>query len=73
MGLLFFFFMPFFGIAVGAAVGALVGHYSDNYGIDKHFMDRVGDQVTEGTSALFLLTGKAMVDKVSEAVKKSEA
>ena len=34
-------------------------------------MDRVSAQVTEGPSALFLLTGKAVVDKVSDAVKNS--
>jgi uncharacterized membrane protein len=71
-GMLFglLFFVPFFGLAVGAAVGALAGHYSD-YGIDKDFMDKVSAQVTEGTSALFLLTGKVVIDKVSDAVKKS--
>ncbi|KPK13079.1 MAG: hypothetical protein AMJ56_03710 [Anaerolineae bacterium SG8_19] len=71
-GMLFglLFFVPFFGMAVGAAVGALVGHYSD-YGIDKDFMDQVSAQVTEGTSALFLLTGKVVMDKVSDAVKQS--
>ena len=71
-GMLFglIFFIPFFGMAVGAAMGALVGHYS-NYGISKDFIDKVGAQVTEGTSALFLLTGKVVIDKVSDAVKKS--
>lgn len=71
-GMLFglIFFIPFFGMAVGAAMGALAGHYS-NYGIDKDFIDKVSDQVTEGTSALFLLTGKVVIDKVSDAVKKS--
>jgi len=71
-GMLFglLFFVPFFGMAVGAAMGALAGHYSD-YGIDKDFMDSVSAQVTEGTSALFLLTGKVVEDKVSDAVKKS--
>ena len=56
--------------AGGAAMGALAGHYSD-YGIDKDFMDSVSAQVTEGTSALFLLTDKVVIDKVSDAVKKS--
>jgi uncharacterized membrane protein len=72
-GMLFglIFFVPFFGMAVGAALGALAGHYS-KYGIDKDFIDQVSDQVTEGTSALFLLTGKVVIDKVSEAVKRSD-
>ena len=69
-GMLFglIFFVPFFGMAVGAAMGALTGKFSD-YGIDDDFIKSVGQQVTEGTSALFLMTSDAVVDKVSEAVK----
>jgi uncharacterized membrane protein len=71
-GMLFglLFFMPFLGMAVGAATGALAGHFS-NYGIDKDFMDKLKAQVTEGTSALILMTGKVVMDKVSAAVKDS--
>jgi uncharacterized membrane protein len=67
-GLLFglIFFIPIFGLAIGAATGALVGHFSD-YGINDDFIKEVRDKVTEGTSALFLLSGKATLDKVSEA------
>ena len=67
-GLLFglLFFMPFFGMAVGAAVGALAGHFSD-YGIDDDFIKEVKSEVTEGTSALFLLTDDVTVDKVEAA------
>ena len=67
-GMLFglLFFMPFFGMAVGAAIGALAGHYSD-YGIDDKFIKEVQSEVTEGTSALFLLTSDATVDKVEAA------
>ncbi len=69
-GLLFglLFFVPFFGLAVGAAVGALMGHFAD-YGIDESFIDQVRSKVTVGTSALFLLTSGAVVDKVAAAVK----
>ena len=69
-GMLFglIFFVPFFGMAIGAAMGALTGKFSD-YGIDDDFIKSVGQQVTEGTSALFLMTSDAVVDKVSEAVK----
>ena len=69
-GMLFglIFFIPFFGMAVGAAIGALVGKFSD-YGIDDDFIKSVGAKVTEGTSALFLMTSGAVVDKVSDAVK----
>ena len=71
-GLLFglIFFIPFFGMAVGAAVGALAGHFS-NAGIDKDFIKTAQDKVTEGTSALFLMTDGAVMDKVTDAVKKS--
>ncbi|MDH3675398.1 MAG: DUF1269 domain-containing protein [Anaerolineae bacterium] len=67
-GMLFglLFFIPFFGLAVGAATGALIGHFSD-YGIDDKFIKEVRSEVTEGTSALFLLTASATVDKVQDA------
>ena len=72
-GLLFglLFFMPFFGMAVGAAIGALAGHYSD-YGIDDKFIKEVQSEVTEGTSALFLLTSDATVDKVEAAFEGTQ-
>lgn len=69
-GMLFglIFFVPFFGLAVGAAMGALSGHFAD-YGIDDDFIEGVREKVTEGTSALFLLTSDAVVDKVQDAFK----
>ena len=69
-GMLFglIFFVPFFGLAIGAAMGALSGKFAD-YGIDDNFIKQTRDQVTEGTSALFLLTSGAVTDKVAEAVK----
>jgi uncharacterized membrane protein len=69
-GMLFglLFFVPFFGMAVGAAMGALAGHFAD-YGISDDFIKQVRSQVTEGTSALFLLTDQVTIDKVSEAFK----
>ncbi len=67
-GMLFgwIFFVPIFGMAMGAAMGALSGHFSD-YGINDDFIKEVQSKVTEGTSALFLMTGAATLDKVSEA------
>ena len=67
-GMLFglLFFMPFLGLAVGAAIGALTGHFAD-YGIDDKFIKEVQSEVTVGTSALFLLTSDATVDKVEDA------
>ena len=69
-GMLFglIFFVPFFGMAVGAAMGALSGKFAD-YGINDKFIEEVRSQVTEGTSALFLLTSGAVTDKVAEAFK----
>ena len=69
-GMLFglIFFVPFFGLAVGAAMGALSGKFAD-YGIDDNFIKQMRDKVTEGTSALFLLTTGATLDKVVDAVK----
>ncbi len=71
-GMLFglIFFIPFFGMAVGAAMGALTGHFS-NYGIDKGFIEQAQAKVTEGTSAVFLMTSDAVSDKVTDAVKSS--
>ena len=69
-GMLFglIFFVPFFGLAVGAAMGALSGKMAD-YGIDDDFIKGVRDQITEGTSGLFLLTRDAVQDKVADALK----
>ncbi len=69
-GMLFglIFFVPFFGLAVGAAFGALGGAMAD-YGISDEFIKKTRDQVTEGTSALFLMTSDAVQDKVLEELK----
>lgn len=69
-GMLFglIFFVPFFGLAIGAAMGALAGRFAD-YGIDDGFIKSVRDQVTEGTSALFLMSSNATVDRVAEEFK----
>jgi uncharacterized membrane protein len=69
-GMLFglIFFVPFFGMAIGALLGALSGHFAD-YGIDERFVKDVRAKVTEGTSALFLLTSDAVADRVIEAAK----
>jgi uncharacterized membrane protein len=72
-GLLFglLFFIPVFGLAVGAAMGALGGKMAD-YGINDEFIKKVRDQVTEGTSALFLMTSGAVQDKVLAELKGQE-
>jgi uncharacterized membrane protein len=67
-GLLFglIFFVPLLGAAIGAASGALAGSLSD-VGIDDNFINRVRDQITPGTSALFLLSSDAVIDKLRDA------
>lgn len=69
-GMLFglIFFVPLLGMAVGAAFGALGGSMSD-VGIDDEFIKKTKEKVTEGTSALFLLTSDAVTDKVVEQLK----
>lgn len=62
------FFVPLFGAAMGAAIGGLSGSMAD-VGIDDEFIKKVRDQVTEGTSALFLLSSDAVMDRVKEAVE----
>jgi uncharacterized membrane protein len=71
-GLLFglLFFIPLIGLAVGAAAGALAGSLTD-VGIDDDFIRTVRQQVTPGTSALFVMTSDAVLDKVEEAFKGS--
>ncbi len=59
------FAAPLFGMAVGAAFGALGGSFKD-YGIDDDFIKQVRGKVTEGTSALFLMTSDAVMDRVVE-------
>lgn len=72
-GMLFglIFFVPFFGLAIGAAMGALGGKMAD-YGIDDNFIKQTREKVTEGTSALFLLTSDAVMDRVADELKGLE-
>jgi len=69
-GMLFglIFLVPFFGLAVGAAFGALGGAFAD-YGIDDAFIKKTRERITEGKSALFLMTKDEVLDKVSEEMK----
>lgn len=70
-GMLFglIFFVPLLGMAIGAAMGALTGAFAD-VGIDDNFIKQVRDKVTEGTSALFLMTSNVVTDRVLEAVRE---
>lgn len=66
------FFMPLLGAAVGAAAGALGGKMAD-VGIDDDFIDSVKSKVTPGSSALFLLSADAVVDRVKDAFPNGHA
>ncbi|MCU0526042.1 MAG: DUF1269 domain-containing protein [Elainella sp. Prado103] len=72
-GMLFglIFFTPLLGLIVGATAGAVSGRFTD-YGIDDSFIQDLQSKVTEGTSALFLLTGQVTVDKVEAAFTAEE-
>lgn len=61
----FIFLMPFLGAAVGAAAGAAGGALTD-VGIDDDLIRNIRARLTPGTSALFLLTSDAVVDKVRD-------
>jgi len=58
------FFVPIFGLVAGAAAGAVSGALAD-VGIDDDFIKQIRERVTEGTSALFLMTEHAVVDRVT--------
>lgn len=60
------FLVPLIGMAVGAASGALAGSLTD-IGIDDGFIRETRARVTEGTSALFLLSSDAVLDRVQAA------
>ncbi len=66
-GMLFglIFLAPIAGAVVGAASGAAAGAFSD-IGIDDDFIEHVRDQVTPGTSALFVMSSNAVVDKLED-------
>src|SRR4030095_1645002 len=68
-GLLFgrLFFVPFLGLAIGAGMGAITGALSD-VGIDDEMIKKLREQLTPGTSALFLMSANAAVDTVADEV-----
>jgi len=73
-GMLFglIFLVPLLGAAIGAAMGALTGALTD-VGIDDDFIKRVREKVTPGTSALFVLTSDAVLDRVADEFRGTHA
>ena len=73
-GLLFglLFFVPLLGAAVGAAAGGFAGSLGD-VGIDDDFIRRVRLEITPGTSALFVMSSDAVMDRVQDAFKGMDA
>lgn len=70
-GMLFgiLFLVPLLGMALGAAMGALSGSMRD-VGINDDFIRECREKITEGTSALFLMTTDATKDRVIDAMKQ---
>ena len=62
------FFNPLLGAAAGAGAGAVSGKLAD-IGINDQFMKDLGETITSGSSALFVLVRKATPDKVMDALK----
>ncbi len=59
------FFVPILGAAVGAAGAAAVTSLR-HVGIDEKFIKQVRESVTEGTSALFLLSSSGVEDRIRQ-------
>jgi uncharacterized membrane protein len=56
---------PLFGAVAGAGAGALSGALGD-IGIDDAFMKQLGEALTPGSSALFLVVGKRKSDELEK-------
>jgi uncharacterized membrane protein len=63
--------VPILGLAIGAGAGALFGSLAD-VGISDSFINTVREKVTPGTSALFLLSSDAVMDRVRSEFRGSE-
>lgn len=66
VGLLFL--NPLLGLAIGAGAGALSGKFTD-LGISDKWMKDIGQSLTPGSSALFVLLRKVTADKVLDGLK----
>jgi uncharacterized membrane protein len=59
------FFLPIVGGLAGAALGGLAKKTEDA-GITKEQLEKIRTEVTEGTSALFLVTEQGNLDRLGE-------
>lgn len=62
------FLNPLLGLVVGAGAGAVAGALSD-VGINDDFMKQLAENLTPGTSALFVLVDSDLTDKVLDALR----
>lgn len=62
------FAVPVAGAAAGAATGAFV-KAKEGLGVSEAQLDRIRAEITEGTSALFLVTDQADLDRVGERMR----
>ncbi len=60
------FFVPLLELTANASSGSLASQFAD-YGIDDDFIQQLRDKVTEGTSALFLMSGDDTMDRIVDA------
>jgi uncharacterized membrane protein len=69
-GMLFglIFFVPLLGMAIGASMGALTGSMAD-FGVDDALIKKLRSEITEGTSALFLLSATQVPERVVEELR----
>jgi uncharacterized membrane protein len=66
------FFVPILGLVLGAAAGGATGRLAD-VGLDDALIAELREKVTPGTSALFVLTEKAVPDRVAEPFSRFHA
>jgi uncharacterized membrane protein len=73
-GLLFgaLFAIPVVGLAVGAGAGAMA-KAKERLGISEEQLERIRAQITEGTSALFLVTEQGDLDRLGERMRGSNS
>ena len=62
------FFVPVVGGLAGAALGAL-SKATQDIGITKEQLERIRTEVTEGTSALFVVTEQGDLDRLGERMR----